>query len=130
MDFLRYINTEHSTYTQAEPKQTIIPITKGLIVGGWIYFPSGPAGLLSVCVRRAKHQIFPSDQGQSYRLDDCSVPLFGNVEILQPPYQLTIETWNLSTTYDHALTVCIFIEPKEVLIIKRSLLSRLLNKND
>jgi len=81
-------------------------------------------------VRKAHHQIFPVDVGQAYRLDDCAVPLFGNLEIVQPPYQLTIETWNTSTTHDHALSICFFIDAGIRKEIKRSLFSRILGRND
>lgn len=130
MDFIRYINTEHSTYTQSSPKQTILPVTKGRIVGGQIYFPSGPAGKLSVIVRKASHQIFPNDVGQAYRLDDCIVNLNGGIEILIPPFQLIIETWNTSTEFDHALTVCIFLDPQAEKTDNRSFISKLLRKDD
>lgn len=130
MDYLKYISTEHTVYSEANPKKTIMSIARGTIVGGWIYFPSGPAGLLNCIVRKAKFQIFPNEQGQTYRLDNCMAPLFGNVEILQPPYQLTIETWNLSTTYNHALTICIFIDHAARIQEKQSFLSKFLGKND
>jgi len=130
MDFLKYISTPHSVYTENSPMKTIWPITKGQIVHGWIYFPSGPAGLLHVIVKRAKTQLFPMDTGQSYRLDDCIVLLNGNYWIDQPPYKLTIETWNESTTYDHAISIGLSISDVVAAPKKKSFISKFLNKND
>jgi len=130
MDYLRHITTEHSTYTEAAPKQTVMLITKGRIVGGWLFFPSGPAGTLHVVVRRGIHQVFPVDPGNSYALDDCVIPLFGGVEITQPPLQLEIITWNTSTTYNHTLTLCLFLDPFSDPRTRKNWLSRILGKND
>lgn len=110
MDYAVNISTAHSTYTEASPKVTTIKLTKGLITGGFIYFPSGSAATLHVKLRRGVHQIIPANPGQNFALDNCVVPLFPNIEIDEPPFNIDILTWNDSTTYAHALTVSLFVD--------------------
>jgi len=129
MDYLRRITTEHSVYTEAKPKRTIMPMTKGRIVGGWIYFPSGPAGTLHIAVLRGIHQLCPIDPGNNYALDDCVVALFINLEINQPPLNLEVLTWNDSTTYNHTLTFCVFLDPFSDPRVRRTWIDRMLRKN-
>lgn len=128
MDYALYISTAHSIYTEAIPKVTTIKLTKGLITGGFIYFPSGPAANLHLKVRRGIHQVIPANPGQNLALDDCVVPLFPNIEIDEPPFNLDFLTWNDSTTYDHALTISLFLDDMAELGKKRSWLSKILGK--
>ena len=105
------INTEHSTYSKATPKRTVIKMSRGRITAGWVYFPSGPAGLLSLVLLRASYQVAPVDPQQAYRLDDAIATLTPGFDLHQPPYQLTALTWNDSTTYDHTLTISLTLDP-------------------
>ena len=110
MDFTKYISTAHSTYTESSPLITTLKITKGRIVGGWIRFPSGSAGTLHIKVMRGVHQVFPSTPGENYNGDLVRYPLYGNHDVFEPPTSLQIHTWNDSTTYDHALIFCAFVD--------------------
>lgn len=111
MDYAVKIDTAHSVYTRAAPKLTTLQMSRGRLAGGWIYFPSGPAGLLHLIILRAKFQITPVNQHQSYALDDVMVPLHLGIDLDQPPYQITILTWNDSTQYDHTLTLSLTLDP-------------------
>jgi len=111
MDFLRSVLTEKNTYTASAPKKTIVKMTKGLITGGWLYFPTGPAGLLHLVVKKGNHQVYPIDAGNDYALNDCVIPLSGGLFLAEPPFQLTVCSWNTSTAYDHTLTLCLFLDP-------------------
>jgi hypothetical protein len=110
MDILQYITTPIGK-TEADPLTTIIKLTRGRLVGGSIYFPSGPAGKLHFIARIGLHQIIPFNTGQNLRLDDCVLPLSIGIDLLEPPYEIVCETWNDSTLYDHALTLVLNIEP-------------------
>ena len=110
MDFSAYISTPKNT-TAAEPKISTINITRGRLDGGFLFFPSGPSGTLHLIAKIAGHQILPFTPGQDFRLDDCVVPLSLGIEILEPPFYIDIITWNDSTNYAHALTVCFFLSP-------------------
>jgi len=126
VDYLVTITTEHSTYTRSAPKRTVLKMSRGRITSGWIYFPSGPAGLLNLILLRASYQIAPVDPQQAYRLDDAIATLSPNFDLHQPPYQVTALTWNDSTTYDHTLTLSLTLDPFFGRPPKRSFLSSLL----
>lgn len=110
MDFIKYISTPKNT-EQAAPQITNVQLTRGKITGGWINFPSGPAGKLHFLAKIGSHQIAPFNTGENYALDDATVNFSIDVNILEPPYLVNCLTWNESTTYDHVLTVCFFVEP-------------------
>lgn len=110
MDFTKYISTDHSTYTESSPLITPLKIIKGRIVGGWIRFPYGSAGTLHITVLRGLQQIFPSTPDEDYNGDNVIYPLFGNLDISGPPAELSIHTWNLSTSNAHALIFCVFLD--------------------
>ena len=111
MDFVEYISTPADT-TEAEPLVTTLKLTRGRLTGGAVYFPAGPAGTLHVLFRIAGHQICPFNRGQNLRLNDCVFPLSIGIDILEPPYQVDIVTWNDSTLYAHALTISLQLQPR------------------
>lgn len=86
-------------------------LTRGRLCGGWVYFPSGPAGTLYLQVRRGLNQILPSNPDGAYNLDDIRVNFYLDVVLSQPPYEVSILTWNTSTSYDHTLTLALFLDP-------------------
>ncbi len=110
MDFSSYISTPKNT-AEASPKITPLALTRGRLTGGFLYFPSGPAGLLHFLARRGGHQFLPFSPGENYRLDDCVVPLSLGIDILEPPFSIDIVTWNDSNNHAHVLTVCFFLKP-------------------
>lgn len=110
MDYLRYISTDKETW-EDDPDITPLRLCKGRLSGGWIYFPSGPAGTLNFIARLGIHQILPFNTGESYRLDDCTVPFQLEIDLFEPPFEVDLITWNTSTEYPHALTVCLFVDP-------------------
>ena len=112
MDFLKYISTPKLTAEDA-PKITTIKLTRGRLTGGFLFFPSGPAGLLHVIARVASHQILPYNTGEDFRLDACVVPFTLGIDLIEPPYEIDCVTWNDSTLYDHAITVCFSLTPRK-----------------
>ncbi|KKL66777.1 hypothetical protein LCGC14_2141590 [marine sediment metagenome] len=110
MDFSAYISTPKNT-TGASPKVTTIGLTKGRLTGGFLFFPSGPAGTLHLIAKIAGHQVLPFTPGEDFRLDDCVIPLSLGIDILEPPFYIDVITWNDSSTYSHALTICFFLSP-------------------
>lgn len=81
MDFAKYIETPANT-TRADPLITSVPLTRGRLTGGFLYFPSGPAGKLHFLARIAAHQIIPFNTGESLRLNDCVVPFSLGIDLL------------------------------------------------
>lgn len=112
MDFVYKIDTPANTSAD-DPKITIARLTRGRLVGGFISFPSGPAGTLHFLAKIGVHQVFPFNVGQAYALDDCVAPMHFGIDLFEPPYQIDIITWNTSTLYSHSLTFGLFLDPLE-----------------
>jgi len=111
VDFVKYISTDKK-YTEDIPLVTSVYMTRGRLTGGFLFFPSGPAGKLHFLARIGVHQIIPFNTGENFRLDDCVVPFSLGIDLLEPPFSVDCVTWNDSTLYSHALTVCFFLDPK------------------
>lgn len=111
MDFLAYISTPKNT-PESSPLVTELRLTRGRLTGGFLYFPSGPAGTLHFYARIGVHQILPFNTGQNFLLDDCVVPFTLGIDLVEPPFSVDCITWNDSTLYAHALTVCFSLYPK------------------
>jgi len=111
MDFVKYISTPKNT-TKSDPLITTLKLTKGRLTGGFLFFPSGPAGVLHFYARRGVHQILPFNTDENLRLDDCVVPFTLGIDLVEPPFCVDCVTWNDSALYDHALTICFSLEPK------------------
>lgn len=110
MDFLKYISTP-AGQTEGDPLITKLTLTRGRLVGGRVFFPYGPAGVLHFLARIGVHQIFPFNTGENLRLDDCVFPFSLGIDISEPPYVLDLITWNDSTAYAHALTAAFSLIP-------------------
>jgi len=110
MDFVYKIDTP-ITASFDSPQTTVAQLTRGRLVGGFLFFPSGPAGKLHFLIRTGVHQILPFNVGESYALDDCVVPLHFSLDLPEPPFHLDLITWNTSIAYPHSLTVALFLEP-------------------
>ena len=111
MDFVKYISTPLET-AEASAKITTLKLTRGRLTGGFVFFPSGPAGVLHFQAKIGVHQLIPFNAGESYNMDACMVPIHIGIDLLQPPYEIQIITWNTSILYDHALTVGFYLTPK------------------
>lgn len=110
MDFAKYISTPVGK-TEADPLITTLKLTKGRLTGGFLYFPSGPAGVLHFYARMGVHQILPFNTDEDFRLDDCAMPFTLGIDLVEPPYSVDCVTWNDSALYAHALTICFSLEP-------------------
>lgn len=110
MDFSIYISTPKET-PAGSPKTSTLYVTRGLLTGGFLFFPSGPAGTLHFVAKVGSHQILPFNAGENLRLDDCVIPFTLGINLNEPPYQIDCLTWNDSVLYSHALTACFFLSP-------------------
>ena len=110
MDFVKYISTPKET-AEANPLVTKLKLTKGRLTGGFLYFPYGPAGTLHFMALIGIHQILPFNTGENFRLDDAVVHFSLGIDLAEPPFVIDLITWNDSTTFDHACTVCFFLDP-------------------
>lgn len=111
MDFTKYIFTKVGR-DATDPLTTTIKLTRGRLTGGFLFFPSGPAGVLHFQARIGVHQLIPFNADESYHMDDCMIPFHLGIDLLSPPYEIDCITWNTSTEHDHALTVGFFLTPR------------------
>jgi len=112
MDYYKKITTPEAT-TETNPLVSQFKVTKGYIRGGFLYFPPGSAGLLHVSLSLGLHQILPANQGEYVRADNRVLPIDFFQLIDQPPLEITITTWNESTTYEHSVDICLFLHTKD-----------------
>ena len=110
MDFVQYISTAVGRDV-TNPLTTTLKLTRGRLTGGFLFFPSGPAGVLHFYARIGIHQILPFNTGQNFRLDDCVIPFTLGIDIIEPPFQVDLVTWNDSLLYSHVLTVSFSLQP-------------------
>lgn len=109
VDFSTSIVTPKNT-TESAPLETRLTLSRGIINGGFIYFPSGPSALLHVQIYAGALQIAPVNRNASFSLDNCVMPLSIFYNLYDPPYQITMRTWNTSTTYDHFCAVTLWLK--------------------
>ena len=110
MDFTKYISTPAGT-TEANPLVTPLKLTKGRLIGGFLYFPSGPAGVLHFLARIGIHQILPFNTGENFRLDDAVFRFSLGIDLADQPHVIDLITWNDSITLPHVLTVNFELDP-------------------
>jgi len=111
VDFSKYISTPVGR-DASDSLTTRIKLTKGRLSGGFLFFPSGPAGKLHFLARMGIHQIIPFNTDEDLALDDCVIPFSLGIDLLEPPFEIECVTWNESESYDHALTVCFSLDPR------------------
>jgi len=125
MDYITYVSTPKNT-EEGSPLITAVRLSRGRLSGGFIFFPQGPSGYLHLIVKIGIHQILPYNTGQSYRLNNCIIPIHLDLDLFSPPYKINIITWNDSTEYDHALTVGLFLDPWKRPRVKRGIMGSML----
>ena len=109
MDYVCYISTPANTQESA-PVKTTLKLSRGRLTGGFLYFPRGPSGYLHFQAFIGTWQILPFNKEHSYRLNGCVVPLYLNIDFFEPPFLIDFITWNDSATYDHVMSVGIFLD--------------------
>lgn len=111
MDYTAHITTPLSTAATA-PVTTRIKVDRGFLRAGWIYFPVGPSGLLHCQLFHGNSQIAPANRGASFNLNNVLMPFLIGINIDEPPFEITVVTWNLSTDYDHTCNVLLSMDSK------------------
>lgn len=110
MDFIQNIETPSST-PETAPLKTTVQLTRGKLVGGWIYYPAAAAGLLHFIARRGITQVSPWNTGQSIALAGVVAPLSFGFELSEPPFTIDCWTWNTSADAALSLVVCFTLAP-------------------
>lgn len=97
------------------------PVTRQLeLVVGIIHqievtFLDGPENEVDVVVRRALHQIMPTNEGASIVGNNITVRASLHQPIRDVPLGVEIDAWSADADYDHEITVRVHLLPEEVL---------------
>lgn len=95
--------------TKASPVEEVAKLTPGTIERVIVFFPPGCLGYVKVALYEAEHQFMPEDIEGHITGDDYVFDMVHNKELKAPPAYITIKAWNTATTYDHTITVGIFL---------------------
>ena len=101
----------------ANRQKLVMPLGKGIIYKIEIQFPLGCGGLANCCINRSLTQLWPSNSGAGFSSDGFVISFDEVYELLYAPFELELYTWNLSTTYDHTITVRIGLTPKSGMLL-------------
>lgn len=82
-----------------------MPIHPGIIKQVTLEFPAGCAGLVYARVLYWEHQIWPGNPDGTFRGDGVNLVWPEDLEIIDPPYELTLEGWNTDDTFEHTVTL-------------------------
>lgn len=102
--------------TSADTSKSVAVTTSSKFWAGVIHkievmFPPGCAGLLHVRIFHQGHQVYPSDEDQSFAGDDETVSFNDYYELQPGANTLKIETWNEDDTYSHTVHVRVGVLP-------------------
>lgn len=98
-----------NTPASATVKETL-SVCYGWIKSLVVLFPPGHAGLTYGRILYHGRQIFPTTSGQWFRGDDHRVEFPDNYPIVEQPYTLEVEGYNLDDTYEHTISFEIYVE--------------------
>lgn len=91
------------------PVETLVKLTPGTIERMFVFFPPGCLGYVKVALYEGGHQFMPEDVEGHITGDDYVFDMVHNKELKAPPAHITVRAWNTATTYDHTITVGIFV---------------------
>ena len=94
---------------KASPEVTELSGMKGIIYRAAVVFPPGSSGLVGVRIHDAAAQLYPFTAGQWLRGDNTVIEFVDVYRKDNPPFVFPIYTYNLDDTYDHEITVRLWI---------------------
>jgi hypothetical protein len=95
----------------SDPILETLKLDKGILEEGWIYFPLGCVHKVLARIYHGQFQIAPMNRDGWLRGDGARVPIASKYDLTQAPYYLTIRACSPGTTYDHAITVHVGLNP-------------------
>ena len=78
-------------------------------------FPFGCNGKVLVVIRRALHQVWPTNPEGRLKANGFTISFPAWEELLAEPYQLEAYGWSPGTTYAHTIQIRLGVLPLEVL---------------
>ena len=102
--------------TEGTALEEVIKIGPGMIHHFELVFPSGSAGLSHVQIFDELHQVYPTNEGESFTGDNIHHVVKEFYEPEGKTARLTAKYWNTDDTYDHSIIVMFGVLPKWVLL--------------
>ena len=104
MIYSKKITTPKNT-PESSMIKTVIEVTKSLIYKVEIELPYGSVRLLHCYINHGNHQVWPTNDSETF-VGHCTLISFRDFyEITEPPMGFDCFTWNDDDTYDHSLFV-------------------------
>lgn len=91
-----------------------VKLTHGVITYVEVEFPPGCAGLVYCYIRRALHQVWPTNPEGKFRTDGRAIVWNDYYEMFEAPLELIVGGWNEDDTFPHAITFRFEITSKEI----------------
>ena len=93
----------------------ILPLTSGVITTVLIYIPRGHVGLTNLQIYYHTAQLYPLNQGGSYRGNETPIQFTEYQPITVDPCELEAVAWNSDDTYDHSFFIGLAVlRPEEM----------------
>ena len=96
--------------TEASPASVAIPIIPITVKRVEITFPSGCVGLVGVWFEYQDRQIWPNNPEARYRGNDQAIHFSPGLELLEPPFLLTVLGINEDDTFPHTVYIVVDAE--------------------
>lgn len=101
---------------EADRKKTELPLTQGVIHQIDVVFPTGCAGLLYAALNYGLFQVWPYNTGEYFHTDGETISFREHWELLFPPWELSLYTYNLDTVYSHSVIIRLGILPRKFIL--------------
>jgi hypothetical protein len=86
------------------PTERTVDLTPGIISRVEVQFPAFCVGLVHVKVRRVLHQVWPANPDGDISAEAANITWVADYDLSEPPFQLTLQGYNLDDTFDHTIT--------------------------
>lgn len=104
MIYRKSITTAANT-AEADKQAATFKICKGIIHQIDIVFPPGCGGKLHLAINHGLHQVWPINPDENFASSGETISFEEYIEVNYEPFELTVYTWNLSTTYSHEVII-------------------------
>ena len=101
--------------TEKDPVKQVMKLAEGVVHKVELTFPAGCNRAVLVVIRRALHQLWPTNPDGQLKANayTISFPVF--YEMSEPPFELEAYGWSPGTTYQHIITIRLGISPMDVI---------------
>ena len=100
---------------EASPASVEMKLCHGIVHKLEVTFPPGCHNAVKVVVRRALHQVWPTNPDGQLKANGYTISYPVWYELEEAPYILTAWAWSPGTTYSHTITIRLGIQRREIL---------------